>query len=130
MPPPTVIRICIFIKSEVTSVRAVYTVKSTLGISLCILIYKFLVKPLVKRTTMVKHSVKYDPYALLMCYIYKVCKKSVTCFKIFLIGCSYNILGRFKVIFRFRIYQFSSVIYYLCIMRIYMLIILSIVLMI
>ena len=130
MPPPTVIRICIFIKSEVTSVRAVYTVKSTLGISLCILIYELFVKPLVKRTTMVKHSVKYNLYALLMCYIYKISKKSVTCLKIFLIGCSYNILGRFKVIFRFRIYKLSSVIYYLCVMRIYMLIILSIILVI
>ena len=128
MPPPTVIRIRIFIKSEVTSVRAVYTVKSTLGISLCILIYGFLVKPFVKRTTMIKHSVKYDLYSLLMCYLYKISKKSVTCLKIFLIGCSYNILGSFKVIFRLRIYKLSSVIYYLCVMRIYVFIILSIIL--
>ena len=126
MPPPSVIFITdkVKIRPELAFLGPVRTYRIFILRSF---IYAFFVHPFVKGAAVVENSVNYDLNISLMCFFYKSYKKLITCLKIFLAGNSLYILCGIFIVSIVLTKHSVCIFHYHTDMRIYIVIILSII---
>ena len=102
-PPSVVTRVVgpavVFVESEIILVRTVFGYECALFVTFLLFVNSLPVKPLVKRTAVVEHTVKNDFNATLVCFFDNLGKKFVARLEVLFVGYTVNISGGKTVFF-------------------------------
>ncbi len=135
MPPPAIITAVIrptvlIVKLEEVAVWAVSRHISPGSISYLPLINQLFIQPFIKGTAMVEHSIQNYPHPTFMRLIHKPGKQRIACLKVPMIGNTFDVPGRLRIVRLPRGKQSAPIFLNHAVMRIYIIIILNIIFMV